>query len=270
MNALEQGYTVKDGTIIHPKRPFAACKPETEGRHFCISIAGHKIGIDSIFGEVYSICKDYLSEDNPDIMISISKDDIEAEKDRNKNCTTFAKDSYLETMAVYRKICEALLTYDIFLMHGAVVAYQEYAYMFTAESGTGKTTHIKKWLKNLNDAYVVNGDKPLIRMTETKAVACGTPWCGKEQMGTNTMVPLKAIVIMERGEDNTIEEISLGKAFPFLLYQTYQPNGADEIKKTLRLIARLNGKVRFYRFVFNNLKEDSFDVAYHALAGEKP
>ena len=79
------------------------------------------------------------------------------------------------------------------------------------------------------------------------------------------MVPLKAIILMERGDNNNIEEIPFGMAFPFLLQQTYRPSDGEKIQKTLKLLVQLKGKVRFYRFIFNNLKEDAFDVAYHAV-----
>lgn len=263
LNALRRGYTIKDGIILPPVKPHAAHGPEMAGRHFCISIAGHTVGIDSMYAEVYSLCKNYLCNDKPEILVATNNDDILLERDEISN----SSDSYLETLSVYRKICESMLQFDVFLMHGAVIADGKSAYMFTAESGTGKTTHIRKWLDKLKNAYVVNGDKPLIRITEKEVIACGTPWCGKEQMETNIMVPLKAIVLMERGEDNSIEEISFRQAFPDLLHQTYRPTGTEQMKKTLKLVSQLNGKVHFFRFVFNNLKNDAFDVAYHAVTG---
>ena len=154
-------------------------------------------------------------------------------------------------------------------MHGAVIAYNNAAYMFTASSGTGKTTHIRKWLNNLPGAYVVNGDKPLIKITNAGAIACGTPWCGKEKFGKNCMVPMRAIVLMERGEDNIIQEISFGQAFTGLLQQTYMPKDVEKMKKTLALLSMLQGRVKFYRFLFNNKKDDSFEVAYNTIVDKE-
>lgn len=64
-------------------------------------------------------------------------------------------------------------------MHGTVVDHNGQAYMFTAPSGTGKTTHAKLWLDNLPDAFIVNGDKPFIIAGDEQPKACGTPWAGK-------------------------------------------------------------------------------------------
>ncbi len=239
-------------------------------RDFCICVAGHAIAIHAMHPDVGSLCRAYWCELPPEVEITITESDLEPERLEAKKSHFTQNDGYLETLAVYRKISEAMLAFDTFLMHGAVVAVNGQAFMFTAASGVGKTTHIRKWLKSAENAFVVNGDKPLIHVNDTQVVACGTPWCGKESLGTNAMVPLKAIALMERGEDNAMEEISFGQAFTFLLQQTYWPSDAASMKKTLALLSRLNGKVRFFRFRFNNLKDDAFPVAYRALTGNSP
>ena len=237
-------------------------------RSFCISVAGHTIAISATYSRVYELCCDYVSNKTPEFRICVEESDLASERVEEKKVNISRRDDYLETLSVYRKISEKMLSYDTFLMHGAVVAVDDVAYMFIADSGTGKTTHINKWLENLEDAYVVNGDKPLIKMIETHEIACGTPWCGKEHMNTNTMVPLRAIALMERAEDNSIEEISYRQAFGFLLRQTYWPKSPDKRKKTLELMSQMKGKVRFYKFCFNNMKDDVFEVAFNAMSKE--
>lgn len=265
--ALRKGYTIQKGAETTAPYLYSVPEQKKEEQHFRISVAGHCIGIDSLYAEVYKLCVDYLCDNEPEIQIGIQDEDIARERKEAADEKNTYKNSYLETLSVYRKISEALLDYDIFLMHGAVVARGQDAYMFTAKSGTGKTTHIQKWLENLDDAYIVNGDKPLIRMTEQEAIACGTPWCGKENLATNCMVPLCAIVFMERGEKNEMKQISFSEAFPFLLQQTYQPDDADKMKKTLKLISQMMGRVKFYRYIFDNMQDDAFDVSYGALTG---
>ena len=243
---------------------------ERNERNFCIAVAGRAVMVHALHTQVYSLCRNYLTDQQPDMEITITESDLALERMEAKKAHIVQNDAYLETLAVYRKISEKMLSFDTFLMHGAVTALEQDAYMFTASSGIGKTTHVRKWLENAPGAFVVNGDKPLIKITDSQAIACGTPWCGKEKLGTNTMVPLKAIALMERGEYNVMEEISFGHAFTFLLQQTYRPSGADPMKKTLSLLCALRGKVRFFRFLFNNLKGDSFSVAYQALTGSQP
>lgn len=89
---------------------------------------------------------------------------------------------YLETLAALRKIADFMPEKDCFLMHGAVVAWKDQGYLFTAPSGTGKSTHLALWKKYLGDqAEVINGDKPFLKVMEDEVWVYGTPWAGKEQ-----------------------------------------------------------------------------------------
>ena len=131
-----------------------------------------------------------------------------------------------------------------------------------------------KWIKNLRDATVVNGDKPYIRMDGIPLV-CSSPWAGKEDYYSKACVPLKAIVLMERAEENSIREISFTEAFPGLflqvnLFQVLQRlEDPEKVRRILEMLKQLEGRVRFYSFRCNNLKEDCFRVSYDALCGEK-
>ena len=254
---------------------------------FVVCIANVSIEVLTCFPGLKFTCNEYISHNRASIHLEIQESDIEQEiQERKKMFDTSWEDiillkesieetilisrankTYYASLALCRKIIDAVLPYSIFLMHGAVIALGNDSYMFTAPSGTGKTTHIKLWLDNLPDSFVVNGDKPLIKITPSEAIACGTPWCGKEQLGTNTMFHLNAIICMERAEDNSIEEITFPQAYPFLLSQTYIQNDSEKANKTLSLLSQLYGKVRFYKFKFNNFKDNSFDVAYEALLG---
>ena len=250
---------------------------------FNIKLAGVTIQVDAPTPRTMFHCLKYLTTETPDVYVSVKKEDVKREiqkceaaglvnKDKvynyNDHLTVYINEinePFLETMTVYYKIAEALCPYNIILMHGAVVANGENAFMFTANSGVGKTTHIKKWIENVPTVTVVNGDKPLIKVSETSVIACGTPWCGKECMGENIMVPLKAVVIMERSEINQMEEISFSEAYPYLLQQTYISSDVQTAECTLSIIAQLYKKVRFYRFHFNNFKDDCFTVSYNTL-----
>ena len=167
---------------------------------FTMSLAGLVIQLDTTSTSACVLCRDYLQEGSPDIYIKVTQEDVDREY-KNRSLIKHNRVS-AETTAAYRKIVEAVLDYDIFLMHGAVVSVEDNAFMFSAPSGTGKTTHINLWLKNVKDAIVVNGDKPFRKSTQNGVLACGTPWCGKEDMNTNTMKPLHSIVLLERADNN--------------------------------------------------------------------
>lgn len=230
---------------------------------FRIRLADQIIEIQSLCGTVYNISKDYIVPDDngnlPDIVIKSRDEDIKEELYETQR--TFAArnngskppimgEGYYESIAVFRKIADAMPRFNTFLMHGAVVAKDGQAFMFTADSGVGKTTRIKLWLDNYPDSFVVNGDKPLLKVSEDSVMACGTPWCGKEGWNRNVMVPLKAIFMLERADEgcNSIEEVNFGDAFPFLLQQTHCPDHAETTISTIRLLGALDGKIKVYRF----------------------
>lgn len=237
---------------------------------FILRVANRNILIRCVYPGTYNMCRPYWAKDDAvsDAEIDVDESMIRAETDRIRQTDRQRLNAKTaEKMLVHRLLSEELLSFDTLLMHGAVVALDRAAYMFTAQSGTGKTTHIQSWLENIGGAYVVNGDKPFIIVREAgKApLACGSPWAGKENLQTNAIVPLKAIVLLERAEGNRMERISFTQAFPLLLQQVYRPDDEEKMRKTLRLMQRLSSAVSFWRFQCNNFKEDCFDVAYNAL-----
>jgi len=239
---------------------------------FKIRIADINIGIHSLHSNIYNVCKDYLINDKEISDIEIITDDDKIIMESERALQYYADlpgVGSLENMLVHRTIAEELPTYNAFLMHGAVIAVDNYSYMFVARSGTGKTTHIKKWLYNIKNSFVVNGDKPIVLINDCGTFACGTPWCGKERYGTNISLPLRSIVFMERNEKNSIEQVSFKQILPLLLEQVYHPHNAEQMRKTINLLKHLKNDVSFYKFYFNNFAEDAFNVSYDALVNNK-
>lgn len=216
-------------------------------------IADICIEINSIYEEVHLLCNEYVCDDQPQVIITTNTEDVEFEKEKsNKDAELEGRvpykysDSYLETLAVYRKIAVALLDYDILLFHGSVVAVEDEAFLFTARSGVGKTTHSRLWLENIPGAYIVNGDKPLLKIIDNEVVAYGTPWQGKESYGANCKVKLSSICLIERSENNSIEEIDSKSMLPHLMQQAYRPQYAEYMLKTMNLLDMLIKSVKFY------------------------
>ena len=158
--------------------------------------------------------------------------------------------------------------YNTFLFHGSAIAVDDKAYLFTAKSGTGKSTHTRLWREYFGErALMVNDDKPLLKVTEDGVRVYGTPWDGKHRLSNNVSVPLKAICILTRDEVNHIEEISLEEAYQMLLQQTYRPSDKGAVIQTLKLLDLLKEHVKFYRLGCN-MESDAAKVAYFGMNGE--
>ena len=139
------------------------------------------------------------------------------------------------------------------------------AYLFTAKSGTGKTTHTRLWLKQFGArAVMVNGDKPLIHITRECATVYGTPWDGKEHLSRNMSCPLKAVCILTRSKTNHIERISPKEALMMLCQQSYRPAQPAALRKTLALVDLLSSSVPLYRLGCN-MEPEAALVAYHGM-----
>ena len=240
-----------------------------------IRIADLNIEIRNIYPSTREYCKEYLLEESVscDLSFEISEDDIRFERDRSKrediaegrDVREFS-DAYLETLAVYRKIAESLPLYDTFLFHGSAVAAGGEGFLFTAASGTGKSTHTALWRELLGDrAVMVNDDKPLIRIgSDGSAVVYGTPWDGKHRISSNVSVPLKAVCILERAEENRIKRITKQEAYPMLMQQVYRPSDTDAMRRTLELIDSMDTDI--YRLGCN-MDISAAELSYETMKG---
>lgn len=232
---------------------------------FKIRLAGVTIAIHSLYDEIYTMCRDYLTDGDEAFTVTVRPEDIAFEREKSirqaqveRRPVAVYPDAYLETLAVYRQIAVHMLNFDTCLMHGSAVAVGDEAFLFTAPSGVGKTTHTGLWLSHIPGAFIVNGDKPLIRVDESGCVVCGTPWAGKEGLQTNVTVPLSAICILTRGEQNSIEPVSFHEVYPVLFAQIYKPSDREEVVKTMNIIKRIAQTVRFFRLRCNREPDAAF------------
>ena len=237
-------------------------------------MADKVIEVTSLYEKVHSYCSGYETDEDADFSVSTSQEDIDFETqreirtaEREGRAPLDSSDDYREELAVYRKIAEKMPDYDTVLFHGSVIAVDGQGFLFTAKSGTGKSTHTRLWREYLGDkAVMVNDDKPLLRITDSGVVAYGTPYNGKHRLGCNMSVPLKAICILTRGEKNSIVRIDKSEAYAMLLQQVYRPLKTLQMAKTLRLIDELSEKVELYRLACN-MDIEAAEVAYNGMKG---
>ncbi|MBR6717111.1 MAG: hypothetical protein IKI77_02070 [Oscillospiraceae bacterium] len=247
-----------------------------ENGMYCI--AGKRIAVQFMYPSVHRYCADYRIADDgnaPDLSVQVTQADIDFERERSARenrvegrAPIAFPDDYLEELAVYRQIAEQMPSFDTVLMHGSVIAADGEAFLFTAKSGTGKSTHTRLWREMLGErAVMVNDDKPLLHVGAEGVTAYGTPYNGKHRLGCNMSAPLKGICILTRAAENRIVRISAKEAYPMLLQQIYRPQNAAQMQKTLLLIDRLAAEVPFYRLGCN-MDPEAAEVAYHGMKGD--
>ncbi len=226
---------------------------------FKILIAEITVEISAFYESTKNFCREYSTETFPDFKVEITENDIEFERERSlitdmqegRKANNYSSE-HLEILAVYRKIAEKLPFFNAFIFHGSAVAVDGKAYVFTAKSGTGKSTHAGFYLKKFgNRAVIINDDKPIILVKENGVFACGTPWSGKHELNTNVVIPLKAICILNRGEDNKIIKIKSQMALEKLISQSYRPHSTESMQRFLELLSKLVNNTEFYNLNCN-------------------
>lgn len=233
---------------------------------FIVRLADKNIQINCHYPEFKQFCKDYIVENvTPDFAVSWTKEEIMAEQELTSEHQFSAL--YLETLTALRKISERMPKYRRILMHGASIAYHGNAFLFTAPSGTGKSTHIRLWRKYLGEEVeIVNGDKPFISLESEVPYIYGTPWAGKENWHKNHSAPLKGIVLVQRGITNQINKVKPADFLPFILKQVFLPNDPFTAGASLELIDCLLKKVPLY-LLECDISEDAVCSSFEALTG---
>ncbi len=238
------------------------------------------VEIESLCPQFAEMAHDYKAgapEDGAGALFSIvmSQEDIDAERvharlqdEREGIEPRNFSDGYLETLAIYRKLCEKLIERDVILFHASAIEADGKAYLFTAPSGTGKSTHARLWREVYgNKVRMINDDKPLLRVGENGATVYGTPWDGKHRLSANVSVPLGGICVISRGETNTIKRLRPAEALPHLLRQIHRPGSTAGSANMTELALKLAAGVPAYALSCN-MEPEAARVAYEAMKGE--
>ena len=237
---------------------------------FTVEFAGVPVAVQAQFAATRQFCRDYLTQREPELRISVTQEDLLAERESVQQLETFQNPSmrFLETLVLHRKLAEQLVHRGILLMHGSAVSADGLAYIFTARSGVGKSTHARHWSEELPklgcEVFSVNDDKPFIQLTDAGAFVCGTPWNGKHHLSRNCSVPLRAICFLRRGETNAVTPVTQAESWEKLFNQIYFPTNASGTGAVLQLIDRLLQCTRQYDLVCTDSPEAAL-TAWQAL-----
>lgn len=100
------------------------------------------------------------------------------------------------------------------MMHASVTIHAGKGYLFLGKSGTGKSTHSRLWINNIEGCELLNDDHPALRVEDSGEVRVyGTPWSGKTPCYRNISVPVGAIVDLHQAKKNEIRRLSVPEAY---------------------------------------------------------
>ena len=240
---------------------------------FKMEIAGHTAEVSSLFESTPHQFSRYLTDRQPEFFITVTAEDLifeQRELDEEAREEGFRRrkftDPFLERAAIQRKFAEFLFRHNTLLLHGSTISVDGKAYLFTARSGTGKSTHTRLWQDLFGSrAIMVNDDKPFLRITDSTVFAHGSPWSGKHGLDNNICVPLAGICLLERGPENIIRTASPAEMLPMLRHESYAPLDPKESEAHHTLVETLAQKIPLWH-MFCNREPEAAIIAHQAMS----
>ena len=227
-------------------------------------IAGLTVSMDT-YGRMAAQALPYETEQDAKVDITI-KPDVAEMKRRFPDLV----DEGCEYMACEKSFYHQLIWFEGLRIHSSAVVIDGMAYLFSAVSGTGKSTHTSLWRRVFGDERVrmLNDDKPAVRQEDGTWYAYGTPWCGKSGQNANLRVPLGGIALLERAEQNEIQPYTGTDAIFALFRQATRPQDMKSREKVLDLLDKLMTQVPIWKLKCN-MEPEAAIVAYEAMSGKK-
>lgn len=231
-------------------------------------IAGLRVSMECCYtrtmqqSEAYCVNWERSGKEEPvQIRIAIPKKKIEEYTNTHRQLN---EDNW-EYMLTGAEFYMHLLEYDGLMLHASAVVVDGKAYLFSADSGTGKSTHTALWCQYFGErAFIINDDKPAVRLIDGKFYVFGTPWSGKTDQNVNTCAELGGIVFLERSEENWIRPADSGSVVPKLIKQTSRKLRSEYLERMLVLADRLLSSAAVYEMGCN-ISEEAVVMAYEAM-----
>lgn len=227
-------------------------------------IADLNIGVKNHSDFTKKYMKDYLTDSADfDFTVEVTKEMIEKEKEI---VTESVSEPYYEITAILREICKVVLeNFNGFFFHCSCLCYNNEAYVFTAPSGTGKSTHSRLWREFLKDKVtMINDDKPIVRMLGDVFYIYGTPWDGKHRISNNIKAPIKAIYYLHQSEENRVEKCDPISALSKLLSQTVLPDNKAVMNHLLDMLEKMVYTTNVYD-LYCNISYDAVQAVLDSL-----
>jgi len=213
--------------------------------NYKLKIVNKVIEINAFNETTKKYCLSFLTDEEPDYTITLTKEDLENESSNSNNGQVYVNE---EISALYRRIADLLVEDDIVVFHSSSICIDGNAFLITARSGIGKSTHAKNLSEYIGDSFkYINDDKPLLKVNDNDVIVYSTPWNGKERRGNNISAPLKAIIFLNRGETNTYRKINnKEEIYIKMLSQIYLPKEKSKREKALKIADKLLKNINFY------------------------
>ena len=222
-------------------------------------IAGLKVEMQPQFDRLKRQSETYISSGEP--VITLNPDLYGKINSTLVNRT----DEDIEYIYSSAEFCREIIRHGRFFLHASAVVYKDEAYLFSAPSGVGKSTHTSLWLKEFSGSYILNDDKPVILPKKDSVSVFGTPFSGKSDLNVNTSAELAGICFIEQSPDNSIERIDPDSALPLMISQTIRPSNPERMIMLCDFLDELLREVPVYRLKCN-VSTEAAELSYNTMS----
>lgn len=133
------------------------------------------------------------------------------------------------------------------MLHSSAISYKGEGILFSAPSGTGKSTQSSLWKKEFgDDVIIVNDDTPFIRNKDNISYVYGCPWSGKTDINEQMKVPVKAVVSVKQGKENKVKELTEAEGFFRIFNETKKPVESSMLDEAMDNVIKFLSNVRVY------------------------
>lgn len=206
-------------------------------------------------------CRDYLMKEKTDCKPDIVIREADFDLGNYSGNTSYEVISYVESGRLFHI---NLLNHNGMALHASAVEYQGKVYLFSASSGTGKSTHTRLWQQVFGpEAKIINDDKPALRLIDGKWYAYGTPWSGKGS-NQNSHAPVAGICFLKQAKENKIRRLSAAEAVMNLLWQTAKLLQAEQAANKLKMINDLLQTIPVFEME-NNMAPECAHLSYETM-----
>lgn len=188
-------------------------------------------------------CQDYLYHGNDPVDFTIRSDLY-----RTNIYSTSTPSETVAYMESAYQFYKALVHFGGFFLHASTVVKDGKAYLFSADSGTGKSTHTRLWVSTFGgDTRVINDDKPALRKIDGIWYAYGTPWCGKDHININEKAPIAGLCFLKQAPHNKIRPLEPSDTLNRILKQTiYRFDSMQDLDVMLALLTDFLSTIPVY------------------------
>ncbi len=145
-------------------------------------------------------------------------------------------------------------------IHSSSILYREKIWLFSAPSGTGKSTHSQLW-HDLLGTPIVNGDLNLIAPENHSPVVHGIPWCGTSGIYDCQSYPLGGVIFLKQGPENHVSDLSDDLKQLYLLHRCISPTWTEAMQeRTMNMIESFYDKILTCHFTCNTNQDAVFCI----------